>query len=395
MEAGLSSKSLPGSSFTATRVTDSCLRSVLCRISSVMARHDRTPPPLKRNCPYCGEIMGVPGRKTSQEHVLGEAILRELGLLKSEQRFVFMQREELDPGSEITVRRKTYMAQQTKRTVCEPCNNGWMSRLQKDAKPLVVSLTNEKIGIYDLTTEQKCLLAHWTLMTACSTSASVRQDLSNVPPEHYQAVMKGEWPVGAFAFAVYLPSDQDYTGATLSGKIRELAVQSTVIPSRRHQSCYVALAAYHHFAIGIAYLNPEHGQLTLQQFAHLPFYGQGSLLMAQDIVSLPKDMYDEIVSPSVVNTVMCGVTCIEHGREFNIAVAPDWMAHVMVNNADGEPTPEVETAIEIVGELRRLGFHKSSIPREGIICSTHRDKYPAGPCGRHIPQEWKGQMKID
>lgn len=47
------------------------------------------------------------------------------------------------------------------RVVCEPCNNGWMSRLQSQTKPILLRLLNDN---WSLTVSEQNTLAAWATM---------------------------------------------------------------------------------------------------------------------------------------------------------------------------------------------------------------------------------------
>jgi hypothetical protein len=49
--------------------------------------------------------------------------------------------------------------------VCEKCNNGWMSRLEADAKPILVSLMDGLRVRSELATGERGILGKWTAKT--------------------------------------------------------------------------------------------------------------------------------------------------------------------------------------------------------------------------------------
>src|SRR5689334_20907656 len=50
--------------------------------------------------------------------------------------------------------------------VCQDCNNGWMSRLEAVAKPLLIPLIDGHGKIEDLSTTESAIIAKWTAKTA-------------------------------------------------------------------------------------------------------------------------------------------------------------------------------------------------------------------------------------
>ncbi|MCD2191620.1 hypothetical protein [Actinomycetospora soli] len=68
---------------------------------------------------------------------------------------------------------------------CRPCNNGWMSRLETSARPVLTSLIDAADGTcIVLDRDQQLILARWaykTLIVACAIDGAER-----VPREHIQ-----------------------------------------------------------------------------------------------------------------------------------------------------------------------------------------------------------------
>lgn len=59
------------------------------------------------------------------------------------------------------------------RRVCKVCNNGWMSHLENEAKPLILSLMTRARTIDSLDRGQRHLLARWAAKTAIIESHAV------------------------------------------------------------------------------------------------------------------------------------------------------------------------------------------------------------------------------
>jgi len=68
-------------------------------------------------------------------------------------------------------------------SICGACNNGWMSRLEVEAKDLILELASGKRRILDLSDSEATILARWTAKTAfvLHTSSNWRRV---VPSEH-------------------------------------------------------------------------------------------------------------------------------------------------------------------------------------------------------------------
>lgn len=72
---------------------------------------------------------------------------------------VFAERQGVPPGSW-----KSRNAALQVRRVCGDCNNGWMSRLENEAKPLVESILNEQLRT--ITSSSQSTIAVWAMKTA-------------------------------------------------------------------------------------------------------------------------------------------------------------------------------------------------------------------------------------
>jgi len=71
--------------------------------------------------------------------------------------------EKLDPSERYRVKVRQGHASTTKvRVVCRPCNNGWMSRLESDAKPALTSLLDGTPITLNLS--QQAIVTHWVVM---------------------------------------------------------------------------------------------------------------------------------------------------------------------------------------------------------------------------------------
>jgi hypothetical protein len=75
--------------------------------------------------------------------------------------------------------------QQTVNSVCEDCNNGWMSRIENEAKPILVKMLKGKSFVLDKKSQAK--LATWALKTMLvfnhgNPAPPAKQF---IPPAHY------------------------------------------------------------------------------------------------------------------------------------------------------------------------------------------------------------------
>jgi hypothetical protein len=107
------------------------------------------------DCVFCG------GKPLSKEHIfadwMADYIPRTLPRHRLVTTVVFDDRTE-----ERTRRREGDPHTRTVRCVCEPCNNGWMSRLQEEAKPIVGPMLQGRSA--RLNRREQAKLASWAAM---------------------------------------------------------------------------------------------------------------------------------------------------------------------------------------------------------------------------------------
>jgi hypothetical protein len=94
--------------------------------------------------------------------------------------------------------------------VCAACNNGWMSRLEKQAKPLLLKLMNEVGSVGSLTPNEKMTVSRWLMKTAFMISSA--QPISEpLPWELFRRLRADESavPEGCYIFVGHLPGLPD------------------------------------------------------------------------------------------------------------------------------------------------------------------------------------------
>ncbi len=85
--------------------------------------------------------------------------------------------------------------------VCTACNNGWMSTLEGQAKPILKNLMAQPMELRNLAPAQACLVARWTMKTGfclnrSSTHGSFADEIARpVPDAHLQMVRLGKLPM--------------------------------------------------------------------------------------------------------------------------------------------------------------------------------------------------------
>ena len=163
----------------------------------------RKPPTPRRACIVCGEN----SRKLSREHVWADWIKGHIPKDESHHNALS---GVVEPDGQLTGVTKKWGGDARNRRlkiVCIACNSGWMSRLQENAKPLLIPLMTGKTKV--LSQLDQVLLATWVAMAvmvaehfepkfAAFTSADRRHLMDKQrPPQNVRIWMgryiRGEW----------------------------------------------------------------------------------------------------------------------------------------------------------------------------------------------------------
>lgn len=130
-----------------------------------------------KECIFC---RAVP-KKWSDEHVLPQWLLDYLKI----------RGEEISPthhsfegeGNAVSTRRHK-VENLVEGRVCSECNNGWMSSLEGEAKPLLVPLMQGEKEVVELVPNERLRVARWAFKTAIVLN-SASNFHKNVPPDHF------------------------------------------------------------------------------------------------------------------------------------------------------------------------------------------------------------------
>jgi hypothetical protein len=157
-----------------------------------------------KTCIYCGALSG------SEEHVFPEWLRNQFkgkGTLE----------HKVDIDSPIRFKKGVKDLRITVRSVCVECNNGWMSKLQNDAKPLITELLHESTTTLDLA---ECkLLTSWAVMSAmCLESRNKREVWKYGELDHTLFFTKREIPKNTDVWICYWANSPgpSYDGRILS-----------------------------------------------------------------------------------------------------------------------------------------------------------------------------------
>jgi hypothetical protein len=155
----------------------------------------------KRTCLGCG--VELTAGVASLEHALPQWLADEIRMPGvSYNHFL---RDE-DKGTDELLRRHD-ISGLVIRKVCCACNNGWMSRMENQAKPYILDLMQQKVGVLALSDEPMQALSRWAVKTAFMLTA-VQSIQHELPWDLFQNLGKDEdrGPDGCFVFASQQPN---------------------------------------------------------------------------------------------------------------------------------------------------------------------------------------------
>jgi hypothetical protein len=154
-----------------------------------------------RTCLGCG--IELTGEVATLEHALPQWLAKEIEMPGVRLRHFLHD----DRKSENTPLRSHLLNTFGSKKVCRDCNNGWMSRLESEAKPLILGLMHQKTHLLGLTDEARVTLSRWAVKTAFMIS--VVQTLQfDLPWVVFQSLGKheNEGPQGCFVLGTQQPN---------------------------------------------------------------------------------------------------------------------------------------------------------------------------------------------
>jgi hypothetical protein len=156
----------------------------------------------RKYCLFCGEPDYVRGK----EHVFPLWLLEEFELKNYQTCVSQVYVEEFDtlygfgvtyfPGRRIGFRselkRQHALSAFVNGGVCKDCNNGWMSELEQEARPILVPLIQGHKHPRDLKKQESFTLALWAMKTAYALHFAVGTTRVNVPISHPRTLLDGD-----------------------------------------------------------------------------------------------------------------------------------------------------------------------------------------------------------
>ena len=183
-------------------------------------------------------------------------------------------------------------------TVCGLCNNGWMSRLEGDAKPVLIPLIEDPHRLEELDLVQRTLIARWTLKTAAMLNrASAYSAPGNpmsrpVPDNHLREIMHGRFPSGVAVVGCGYPSSKTLDWMQFGTWITP-SNSTPLLEEDRDRSYKIALA-FRDLVLAVVYYPSAEYHYAVIEGHYVPLW-----VGDRGIIPVPRQLDD---SPAVTNS---------------------------------------------------------------------------------------------
>lgn len=275
---------------------------------------------MSEGCAFCGRTWGEARR--SDEHVLPQWMRKhETHLLKASQTAYSVgfdldeqAREFVELPTFLTTKKSSLLTLKT-REVCVGCNNGWMSRLEEAARPLVrqVAEAAQANQLFSLTADQARTLAIWCQKTA--TTYELTSDRPRVVSTAMGRHLANGVPLrGGLVWLARHPLDYD-----LSIALVHIDVSSTPVPRPGPPDSQIVLVAIvYHWVTFLIFISDRPGQRP----PPLPLDRWSLLWPVRGAVEYPP--------PTTLTGSELTKTMVEHGH---------WLPPVQVSGIRRSATP--------------------------------------------------------
>jgi hypothetical protein len=140
-----------------------------------------------RLCLMCGNPLIARAR----EHVFPQWLLEHLGIRDERVRGIHWKHNGTGFEEKPVSLREMDYASMTEGRVCATCNQGWMSQLEDNARPLLIKMIDGSCKIGSLKDSETALLGRWAAKTSYMLNSSANFNL-RVPETHRQILRNGD-----------------------------------------------------------------------------------------------------------------------------------------------------------------------------------------------------------
>jgi hypothetical protein len=223
---------------------------------------------IPRACLFCGKELA---RVRAREHVFPRWLLNELNIGEEP-----INPTQFRPSGEVVSTREHLLENLQEGRVCATCNNGWMSKLEVDARPLLRPLMEGTGPVTDLTQEERAVVARWAVKTAYMLNSATNYDYK-IPKRYLAEFYANHRPVpnGVCVFAQLHHANLDFywlQGAYWPEVSGDEALD--IDPSEATISSYKVTLQLRHLLLLVACWPYEGWGLTLWRGIHVPLWPQ-------------------------------------------------------------------------------------------------------------------------
>lgn len=138
-------------------------------------------PSMPRKCIFCDNpLTGV----RAKEHAIPKWLMKYLGITKEKLHLAVAQ----SADDVVTSSRKHTADRFVEGKVCDDCNQGWMSTLETEAKPILKPLIDGTVSLLSISNTDRTIVARWATKTAYVISHAA--PLGKTPDPSHTRYMK-------------------------------------------------------------------------------------------------------------------------------------------------------------------------------------------------------------
>jgi hypothetical protein len=158
--------------------------------------------------------------------------------------------------------------------VCKPCNSGWMSRLERQAAPTLISLIDGTQNLAGLSERESAVIAKWaTKIAYVLANASLAN--KPVPRRHLHSLCgdEGVIPRGVGVFGLQAVYDKPISYLQVPYWAQIIGEGAIPIdPNNENPEAYKMVVQYQHLILMVAHWPYQPGEMTIAAGFHVPLW---------------------------------------------------------------------------------------------------------------------------
>jgi hypothetical protein len=216
-----------------------------------------------KKCIFCGEPLR--GKRT-KEHVIPQWLLDHLGM-RDHDLYLAVARTDDDT---VTKSRRNVAANLVAGRVCSNCNNGWMSTLEDQARPILINLIEADQSLFSITAEERFIVSRWAAKTAYALSHAT--PLKKTPdPVHMRFLVDNPatLPPGVGVFAQQVTTRNTFANIQRNRWPVQIEVP---LPNSASAGRYKIALEFRHLMLLVAFWPLPKGHYLLAAGIHVPLW---------------------------------------------------------------------------------------------------------------------------